>query len=140
MEIFYVWLIIAIILGILELATTNLVSVWFVISSLVAMLVAKFTDNIFIQITIFVLLGVILMPFSKKIYNKIKSNDTKTNIDRIIGMTGVVTEDINKDSIGEVKVDGKKWSAYADTPIKKGEKVTILSINSVKLKVEKGKE
>ena len=53
MEMFYVWLIIAIILGILELATTNLVSIWFVISGLVAMLVAKFTDNIFIQITIF---------------------------------------------------------------------------------------
>ena len=64
-------------------------------------------------------------------------NNSKTNIDRIIGMKGIVTEDIIKDNIGEVKVDGKKWSAYADTPIKKGENVTILSINSVKLKVEK---
>ena len=140
MENFYIWLLLAVILGIIEISTTNLVSIWFVISSLLAMVSSLFTDNILIQIAIFVLVGVLLMPISKKLYSKIKVNNSKTNIDRIIGMKGIVTEDIIKDNIGEVKVDGKKWSAYADTPIKKGEKVTILSINSVKLKVEKGKE
>ena len=140
MENFYIWLLLAVILGIIEISTTNLVSIWFVISSLLAMVSSLFTDNILIQIAIFVLVGVLLMPFSKKIYNKIKSNDTKTNIDRIIGMTGVVTEDINIDSIGEVKVDGKKWSAYSDTDISKGENIKVLSINSVKLKVKKWEE
>ena len=67
----------------------------------------------------------------------VKVSNAKTNLDRIIGMKGLVTEDITKDNIGEVKVDGKKWSAYADTDISRGEPVRILSINSVKLKVEK---
>ena len=66
--------------------------------------------------------------------------DKKTNVDRIIGMRGIVTEDIIKDNFGEVKVDGKRWSAYSDTDILKGEVVRILSINSVKLKVEKWEE
>ena len=74
------------------------------------------------------------------IYNKINISDVKTNVDRIIGMRGIVTEDITKDNIGEVKVDGKRWSAYSDTDILKGEVVRILSINSVKLKVEKWEE
>ena len=77
------------------------------------------------------------MPISRKIYKKIKCNSEKTNIDRIIGMKGIVTEDITKDNIGEVKVDGKRWSAYSDTDISVGECVKILSINSVKIKVKK---
>ncbi len=140
MENFYIWLLLAVILGIIEISTTNLVSIWFVISSLFAMVSSLFTDNILIQIAIFVLVGVLLMPISKKLYSKIKVNNTKTNIDRIIGMKGIVTEDIIKDDIGEVKVDGKKWSAYADINISKGENIKVLSINSVKLKVKKWEE
>ena len=44
---------------------------------------------------------------------------------RIIGMKGIVTEDIIKDNIGEVKADGKKWSAYSDTDISKGENIKV---------------
>lgn len=137
---FYVWFIIAVFLGILEALTVNLVSIWFVISALLALITTFITDNIVIQVGVFVLGGVALMPISKRILSKIKFQNTRTNIDRIIGMKGIVTEDITKDNIGEVKVDGKRWSAYSDTDISKGEPVRVLSINSVKIKVEKWKE
>ena len=137
---FYTWLIIAIVLGILEVSTTNLVSIWFVISSLISMVVSLFTDSFLVQIGIFVIVGIILIPISKKIYKKIKVSNISTNFYRIMGMKGIVTEDITKDNIGEVKVDGKFWSAYSDTNIKKGELVKVLSINSVKIKVEKWEE
>ena len=137
---FYVWFVIAFILGLIEVLTTNLVSIWFVISALLSMLVSMFTDNLWIQFGVFVLVGVALIPLSKKIYKKIKVGNISTNFDRIIGMKGIVTEDITKDNIGEVKVDGKCWSAYSDTNIKKGDPVKVLSINSVKIKVEKWEE
>lgn len=137
---FYVWFIIAFVLGVLEVLTTNLVSIWFVISALLSMVVSMFTDNLLIQIAVFVIVGIALIPLSKKIYKKIKIGNISTNLDRIIGMKGIVTEDITKDNIGEVKVDGKCWSAYSDTNIKKGESVKVLSINSVKIKVEKWEE
>lgn len=134
---FYVWLIIAIVLGVVEVVTVNLVSIWFVISSILAMVVSMFTDNLYIQIGVFVIIGILLMPISKKIYNKIKKNNVSTNIDRIIGMKGIVTEDITKNNIGEVKVDGKRWSAYSNENINKGEVVKVVKINSVKLYVER---
>lgn len=137
---FYIWLILVIFLGIIEAVTTNLVSIWFVISGIITMFISEFTDNVLIQVGIFVIVGIALMPVSKKIYKKINKNKAKTNIDRIIGMKGIVTEDITKDNIGEVKVDGKRWSAYSDTSISKGEIVKVLSINSVKIKVEKWEE
>lgn len=137
---FYVWFIIAVVLGIIEVLTTNLVSIWFVISALLSMIISLFTDSPLIQIGVFVIVGIALMPISKKIYKKIKVGNISTNFDRIIGMKGIVTEDITKDNIGEVKVDGKIWSAYSDTNILKGEPVKVLSINSVKIKVEKWEE
>ena len=137
---FYVWFIIAFILGVIEVLTTNLVSIWFVISALLSMLVSMLTDSLWIQFGVFVIFGVALIPISKKIYKKIKVGNISSNFDRIIGMKGIVTEDITKDNIGEVKVDGKCWSAYSDTDIKKGESVKVLSINSVKIKVEKWEE
>lgn len=136
----YMWLIIVIILGIFEMLTTNLVSIWFVISGIVTMIISLFCDNLYIQFGSFVILGVLLMPLSKKVYKKIKKDKVKTNIDRIVGMKGIVTENITKDNIGEVKVDGKKWSAYSDTNISKDEIVKVLSISSTKIKVEKWEE
>ena len=137
---FYIWFIVAIILGLIEVLTTNLVSIWFVISALFAMVTSLFTDSHLIQIGVFTVVGIALIPISKKIYKRIKKNNISTNFDRIIGMKGIVTEDITKDNIGEVKVDGKIWSAYSDTDISKGEPVKVLSINSVKIKVEKWEE
>ena len=136
----YMWLIIVIILGIFEMLTTNLVSIWFVISGIITMIISLFCDNLYIQFGTFVILGVLLMPLSKKVYKKTKKDKVKTNIDRIVGMKGIVTENITKDNIGEVKVDGKKWSAYSDTDISKDEIVKVLSISSTKIKVEKWEE
>jgi len=136
----YIWFLVAVILGIIEALTTNLVSIWFVISSLLAMIISLFTDSLYIQIGIFVIVGIFLIPISKKMYRKLKADNISTNFDRIVGMKGIVTEDITIDNIGEVKVDGKRWSAYSDTNISKGEIVKILSINSVKIKVEKWRD
>lgn len=137
---FYVWLAIIISLSILEITTVNLVSVWFVISGLIAMIISLFTDNIFIQISVFVILGLLFMLLTRKIVKKIVPEKAKTNIDRIIGMEGIVVEKITKTKPGEVKVDGKIWTAVADETINKEEMVKILQINSTKLKVERVKE
>lgn len=135
----YLWLTVVIVLGIIELTTADLVTIWFILSGIFAMVTSLFTDNFIIQIGIFVILGIIFMlltkPFIKKVHNV-----EKTNIDRIIGMKGTVTEEIKKNKIGEVKVDGKLWSAYSDEIINVGSIVKILSIDSVKLKVEKWEE
>ena len=63
----------------------------------------------------------------------------KTNLDRVVGMSGICTEEISsKNDVGEVKVDGKKWSAISSSKIKKGDEITVISIDGVKLKVKKG--
>ena len=53
---------------------------------------------------------------------------------------GIVTEEISKLNPGEVKVDGKRWTAISDKKIKKDSKVEILAIEGVKLLVKEVKE
>lgn len=138
---FYTWLIIILILSIIEISTTNLVSIWFVLSGLLSLGISFLTDNIFLQFFIFVIFGIIFMFLTKPFVNKMKSKEnTKTNLDRIIGMKGLVKETIPKDGVGVVKVDGKLWTSYAKEEIKEGNYVKILKIDSVKLEVEKWKE
>ena len=134
---FYIWLAIVIILSIIEAATVNLVSIWFVVSGIITMIVTLLTDNLTIQITTFLLLGIIFMLLTRKTIKKISPEKAKTNLDRIIGMEGIVTEKITKTTPGEVKVAGKKWTAIANNTIDTGTAVKILEINSTKLKVER---
>ena len=137
---FYIWLTIAVILAIIEMSTINLVSIWYIISSIFAMLISLVTDNINIQVTVFVLGGTILLILTKDTIRKILPEKIKTNVDRIIGMEGIVTKEITKKMPGEVKVDGKYWTAVAEEKITINNIVEILEINSTKLKVKKKEE
>ena len=133
-----VWLVIVIALALIEVMTVNLVTVWFVASGIVALVAAYFKVPTVIQLAIFVILGIILLLTTKKPLEKLlnKTNKHRTNIDRILDMEGIVTQEIKKSSYGEVKVDGKLWTATADKNIKKDCTVKILKIDGVKLVVE----
>ena len=136
----YFWLVVIIFLGILEVITVNLVSIWFVISGLVSLMLAFFVDEFVVQFAVFVLLGVLLMFSTRTTLEKKLVRKEKTNLDRIIGMKGVVTEEIDELQVGEVKVDGKCWSATSKTKLEKGDVVKILKINGVKVEVERWEE
>ena len=137
---FYIWLAIAVTLAIIEMTTANLVSIWYIISSIASMIISLFIDNVVIQVAVFVLGGTLLLLMTKNAIKKIQPVSTKTNIDRIIGMKGIVTEKITKKIPGEVKVDGKRWTAVADETIPVDTTVVILEINSTKLKVKRMEE
>ena len=134
-----IWLVIVILLTILEVVTINLVSVWFVISGIVSLFSSFILDSFYIQFSIFVCLGLILMLLTRPyLVKKLSKPKVATNLDRVIGMEGIVTEEITKFKIGEVRVDGKKWSAISNEKIKVGEPVIIEDIEGVKLIVRKG--
>ena len=137
MSYWVLWLIIVILLVLMEAATVNLVSIWFIFSGIVSLFVSLFVDSFPVQFAIFVGLGVLLMILTKPMLDKmVKEKQEKTNLERIVGMEGVVTIPIKKNTVGEVKVDGKLWSAISSKSIKEGEIVKVDHIESVKLVVE----
>ncbi len=139
MELWVLWLIIIFILIVAEVSTVNLVSIWFIASGIVSMILSIFYDNFFVQFAVFVILGILLLLTTRKFLEKLihSSEDTKTNLDRIIGSTAIVTEAISKNTVGEAKVEGKKWSAISKEDLDIGEEAIIESIDGVKLIVRK---
>ena len=136
----YFWLTVVIILSIIECMTIDLVTIWYIASGLCTIVLSLFIDNFVIQFAFFTILGTILLITTKSFLKDVlKSKDIKTNFDRVIGMKGIVTEEINENSIGEVKVDGKRWSAISDKKIDLNKEVVILDIDGVKLKAEEVK-
>lgn len=137
---FWFWLGLILFLGLIEGMTINLVSIWFILSGLLALILSFIIDNFVIQFGVFVIVGIILMLTTRKTLEEKLVKKEKTNLDRVIGMKALVTENIEENSIGEVKVYGLKWSAVSDTNHKKGDYVKVLKIDGVKLKVESWEE
>ena len=131
------WLAIILLLVVIEVSTVQLTTVWFVVSGIISMILSIFINSIEIQFAIFVIGGIVLL-FTTRPYlmKKLKVKESRTNLDRVVGMNGIVTQDIDKLKPGEVKVDGKMWTAISDKEIKKGKVVEILKIEGVKLKVK----
>lgn len=133
----YLWVAIVILLAVVEAMTADIVTIWFVVSGLATIGLSFFVDNFFIQLGLFTILGLLLLIITRPALKKyLNTKNEKTNFDRIIGMEGIVTEKISKNNVGEVKVDGKKWSAIADKAINVGSTVIILEITGVKVKVK----
>lgn len=135
------WLIIIVLLTILEVITINLVSVWFIISGIVSLFLSFVIDSFYVEFAVFVCLGLVLMLLTRPyLVKKLSKKKVSTNLDRVIGMEGIVTEEITKFKIGEVKVDGKKWSAISNEKIEVGKEVIVEDIDGVKLIVRKEDE
>ena len=134
---FWIWLGIVISLALIEILTVNLTTIWFVASGLISLVISIFFDFYILQLTVFVVGGFLLMVFTRSyLINKLNLGGVKTNLDRVLDMTGVVTEEITKNNPGEVKVDGKRWMAISNKKIEVGKNVKINKIDGVKLIVE----
>lgn len=135
------WFIAFVILLVIELVTVNLVTIWFAIGAVAAIITTIFTDSILIQSIVFVVVSVIALLITKPLINKFKKFEVEpTNSDRVIGKVGEVTQKIGKNKYGEVKVYGNTWTASSKQVINVGERVKVLSIDGVKLVVEKEKK
>jgi len=106
-------------------------------SAIISLILSLFIDSFMIQFSFFVILGVILLVTTRDHLVKLLSaKGEKTNLDRVVGMEAIVTEEISKNKPGEVKVDGKRWTAISNKKIKVDSIVKVLEIEGVKLRVE----
>lgn len=138
----YVWLGVLVAAVVVEMCTTQMVSIWFAIGALASFFVALAgVEQIWIQIVVFVIVSAIALIVTRPLVKKMVNGKAEpTNADMVIGKTGVVTEAIdNLAPSGQVKVAGAVWTARSadDSVIGENEKVIIKEISGVKLLVIK---
>ena len=137
----FVWLVIAVVLGISEAATVALVSIWFAIGAVAAMVPAYFNAPFWVQILVFILVSALCFVFTRPFFKKIiRVNKQPTNVDRLVGQEGVATDDIeNIECRGKVFISGLTWSARSETGelIPQGAVVTVKKIEGATLVVKR---
>ena len=126
---------------VIEIMTMGLTTIWFAGGALVGAVMAAVSLPLWSQIIAFAVISVILLiltrPWALKYVN---SRTIKTNVDSLIGQTGLVTQDIdNLNAKGQVKVRGQIWTARSisdEVKLHEGQKVSIESISGVKVIVK----
>ncbi|MDL1970201.1 MAG: nodulation protein NfeD [Candidatus Desulfofervidaceae bacterium] len=68
---------------------------------------------------------------------KAQTSRVKIGKEALIGEAGEVIEDISPGKLGKIFVHGEYWNAESDEAIKKGEKVKVVQVNGLKIKVRK---
>ncbi|WP_457622153.1 NfeD family protein [Persephonella sp.] len=66
---------------------------------------------------------------------KAQRRRTATGIEGMIGVIGKAETDIDPE--GKVFVSGELWNAFSESPIKKGEKIKVVAVEGLRLKVER---
>ena len=138
-----VWAVFIVVTAIIELQTSDLVTIWFTIGAVGALIAALFKLDIWIQLVIFLAISTICILLTRPLAKKLQQKEIiRTNSDKVIGKIGVITKTIVAEDIGEVKVDGKEWRAINNDGLtfEVGEKVIIEAISGTKLIVSKTNE
>ena len=114
------WLALTIGLVVVELATTDLITIWFACGAGIAALLSALINSlpIYAQLIIFISVSVALLvatrPLAKRL-NQRRSEEQKTNLDLLIGKEAIVTEAIdNMNGKGAIKINGAVWSARSE--------------------------
>lgn len=136
-----IWFVAFLLLLIIEIATINLVTIWFAFGAIAAMITTMFTDSVIVQVAVFLVVSIISLILTKPVMKAFRKTDIEaTNSDRVIGKSGEVIKEISNNEYGEVKVFGNVWTATSKQNLSVGDKVKVISIEGVKLIVEKEEE
>lgn len=130
------WLIMIVVFLLAEASTVMLVSTWFAIGSLAAMLMALIGAGTGLQIAVFVIISAVCLTALRPLVRRhIAPKLTKTNVDAVVGSTGLVTVAIdNVSAQGQVKLGAMEWTARSESgdAIPQGTLVKVVRIEGVK--------
>lgn len=131
-----VWLILIVLFLIAEAGTVSMVSLWFAAGSLAALLTALLGGAAWLQILVFLVVSAgLLLALRPLVRRYITPKLTATNVDSVVGSTGLVTAAIdNVAAAGQVKLGAMEWTARSTSgePIPEGTLVKVDRIEGVK--------
>jgi membrane protein implicated in regulation of membrane protease activity len=122
---------------VIELFTADMISIWFSLAAVPSFVLALVGANVIAQAIVFVLVTAVLLLLTRPAMKKyMKTNEIKTNVDAIIGKSGVVVKTITLDLPGRVKIGSMDWSAVSKETLEVGKHVKVLDVEGNKLIVE----
>ena len=142
MEMWHIWTIVAIVFFIVEIFTPGFYLACFGVACLVSGLVSYLGVGGKVQILAFSATTLVVFFKIRPLflhYLHSAGSDTKTNVDALVGKTGLVSERIDPSSAkGRVVVDGEDWRAVPvdENPIEADTKIEVVKVDGTKLLVK----
>ena len=132
-----VWLVLMVLFLAVEAATVSMTSLWFAAGALAALLIALLGGAVWLQTLLFLAVSAGLLAVLRPLVRRyVAPKVTATNVDSVVGTTGLVTAAIdNVSAAGQVKLGGMVWTARSTTgePIPEGTRVKVDKIEGVKV-------
>ena len=124
-----VWLVLMVVFLAAEASTVSMVSLWFAAGALIALLTALAGGPAWLQTLLFLAVSAGLLLALRPLVKKYLSPKlTATNVDSVVGSTGLVTAAIdNVSAVGQVKLGAMEWTARSTSgqPIPAGTLVKV---------------
>ncbi len=131
------WSFLLVLFCVVEASTVAMMSLWFAAGSLVAMIAALLHAKLWVQVVLFfVVSGIMLAALRPLVRKFVTPKITRTNVDSVIGNTGLVTIAVdNIEAVGQVKLGAMVWTARSTSgdPIPLGTLVRVDRIEGVKV-------
>ena len=142
MGIIILWIIIAAVAILIDIATSSFLFVWFTVGAIAAMIAEVLGVSFGIQIIIFLVVNLITVslgyPWAKK---KFKTSVKRTPLMEETYIGRVMKAEENIGQRAKVKVDGIYWTVQnTGEEIKAGDNFKIIGIDGIKLIIEKEEE
>lgn len=134
------WILVAVVCGAIEILTSGF---WFLWLALAALLVAAgvglaWLVSLPVQLFVFAVITLLFIIFTRPLVVKlVKSPNTVSNVDALIGQHGVSLTSISHLNYGQVKVNGEIWTAVSNVDIDENIRIVVRGVDGVKLMVDK---
>lgn len=133
------WLVLLVVFLLMEASTVTMTTIWFAAGALVAMVASLLGAKLWLQVVLFFAVSGVLLALLRPVLRKyFTPRLTKTNVDAVIGSTGLVTARIdNVRSCGQVKLGAMEWTARSSSgePLEVGTLIKVDRIEGVKVYV-----
>lgn len=136
------WTILAVICLIIELGSGDFFVTCFAIGAFGALVVSLVDMPLWAQVIVFAAVSVLSILFIRPPLVRLlhaTGPNRLSNAEALIGRQGTVVDKISPNHHGYVKIDGDVWKAVtkADEEIEEGEKVRVISMESIIVTVER---
>ncbi len=138
-----IWLILAVVLGAIELMSTTFILLWVAIAALITGLLGLLVHSFGAQLSVFAVLSVILLLLTRPLVRRWRGTGASTyqsNVQQLVGEQGIVVTRLSGGRTGMVRVGNDVWSArgdLSDTQMEPGERVRVVAVKSSLLIVSK---
>ena len=140
------WIILGLCLAMAELAVPAFFIIWFGIGALIVGLILAFAPDLGVatQLLLWAALSAVMVIFWFRYLKPKTMTAVGTSTAHVTGEVGILVSDLCPNSRGQVRfqkpvLGSDVWECYADTEIKAGARVRVVSVEGSFIKVEEAK-